>query len=363
MINAGAPFHIPFAQACELAAGIAALPMGHEMNAACSVRTAAAASYALQTGIPAPALRIVGNFLPQLSAQGLRQAFHGKAPMLHRTAPFSEASFMARAFAYQSAAIHSAREVEIEGVRLSRGLHTGRHALIIRENGSPYKWPIFEPYAGAQFYNHHALGVRTPHPLTGRVQTMPIEPAFDKTQPVSMATWRARQTYIGAVPTVTTIGGPFTIDVMNMDAASVARLAEQLSMPQASRLALARRIGELSSLERLHLVRTFFCLSEGCGQLVMGEISSSESRFFDEYSDALAVSSPRMRLSCTRPNASSSLPIYKKSWMFSGRFRLPRTGCSPPTTHHPPPISPPQRRRPPSPARPRPSPGRYANPA
>src|SRR5438034_10065235 len=76
--------------------GLVGLPLGHDLVAACRMKTVACVTSLLVNGVPRDSLGIAANLVPDMSAEGMVRAYDSGHVMHKESTAFSRHSFGTR---------------------------------------------------------------------------------------------------------------------------------------------------------------------------------------------------------------------------------------------------------------------------
>jgi hypothetical protein len=278
-----------------IVAELAALPLADSVNAACGVKAAARIAYMLKRGTPEYRLGVAATFLPDMSAEGIKDAY-GSMHVMHRQ-PRSARSFLDRLrdsggrrrseIVHEGARFTPYEELGVPGV-LVGGLASERAVEVDSE-----QWWIADPTHPAKFANHFSLMVKWGEPMV-------VDPSYDKRKTLSMAEWKERQNYPDAVLMLADLGGPFRFDLETMSGGQLARLARVLEIHEdSSRPEMAGHLESLSPRRRKDVLSRFFHLPPASRVPELPD--ANEDSFYEQYARQMG----RYILSDTRPYTNS----------------------------------------------------------
>ena len=196
--------------ACELTERASRLELPFKVVAACGSKAVAIVLDLYSEGVDPAALGIARSYIPDLSADGTRQAYiSGKAMHSYNLRDFS---FQER-FAAEIGDVDSAAQtVEFKGVNLSERKIEGSNFIIIRDvanRNTEFQEGIFSDLVPqdlwllpsinekVMFCNHTAATLQIEDPQ-GRVVTGIIDPSYSTTEPMTLEAWKERQNFPGA---------------------------------------------------------------------------------------------------------------------------------------------------------------------
>lgn len=286
------------------------------------MKTQAWAGYALQKGVPAASLGVAGNFINDMSTQGMLDAYlDPTTTVMHKEQDFfSRHSLSDRLtysrlgevgrengeIIYENGRFSSLKIQETPGVRINGTKHNHMSSWWVPETAFP-----------AQFSNHFALLVNASK--NGRdSQLMVIDPAYNRHEPITISDWKYWQNNQDSVVVLAGLRTPFHIDSTTLSNHNLMRLKGLLGMESSSDDAVVQRLKTLDTSQRNILMVDFFSLSHDDRKTLR---SGSRDHPLERYSFS-------MRHRLTRPEG-----LFRPNLHFQGSLNACINALSPLTSY------------------------------
>ncbi len=194
---------------CELTETISRLDLPYKIVTACGTKAVAMVAEMQSLGVDPAALTIVRSYIPDLSAEGIRQAYESGKSM---QTPIYDAtpSFLERLETNVGKVDIAMQSVEFNGMRFSEVGSGDADAIVVERASSEgealpqgnfvdgQRWELPPPGESVLFCNHTTAAINTLDE-DGNVVVAAIDPSYTTTEPLSISRWKELQNFSEAI--------------------------------------------------------------------------------------------------------------------------------------------------------------------